>query len=176
MPVVVPSQRCDAVALQDAAAAQRIGELARAARRIPVSMTMDLAPDRARDDLGLGMKAIRVFSSDERSSGWFCINPFTRPSSAFLRFEPSTVDCIAVPSLGRGVEHIAELVPMRTGPALQPHLGVVHVDLVRRVDLDAGSTVGRTTFFRLLACLMMFSRDRSSPHCLIRCSSSMPCV
>ena len=60
MPVIVPSQRCDPVALQDAAAAQRIGELARAARRIPVSITMDLALDRARDDLGLGMKAIRM--------------------------------------------------------------------------------------------------------------------
>ena len=42
--------------------------------------------------------------------------------------------------------------------------------------LMPGSTVGRTTSLRFFACLMMFSRDRSLPHCLIRCSSSMPCV
>jgi hypothetical protein len=36
---------------------------------------------------------------------------------------------------GRGVQNVAELIPARTGPALQPHLGKVHIDLVGR---DAG--------------------------------------
>src|SRR5216684_3467038 len=42
--------------------------------------------------------------------------------------------------------------------------------------LMPGSTVGITTSFRLLACLMMFSRDRSLPHCLMICSRIKPWV
>ena len=42
----------------------------------------------------------------------------------------------------RAVQHLAELVPMRAGPALQPHLGEVHVDLVGGVHQDAGQRRG----------------------------------
>jgi hypothetical protein len=38
----------------------------------------------------------------------------------------------------QGVQNIAELFPMRARPTLQSHLRIVHIDLIRRVDLDTG--------------------------------------
>src|SRR6267142_1558431 len=60
MPVVVPGERCDPIARRDAMTAQRIGQLPRAARRVRIAIAMDRAFDRPRDDLGAGMKAIRM--------------------------------------------------------------------------------------------------------------------
>src|SRR6266404_4468850 len=60
VPKIVPGERCNTVARRNAMTAQRIGQLSRPTRRIRIAIAVDRAFDGTRDNLGAGMKAIRM--------------------------------------------------------------------------------------------------------------------
>src|SRR6266852_8674319 len=60
MPMVIPRQRRNPVALPDAAALQRIGQLARTARGILVGISMNRTFDGARYNLGAAVKPVGI--------------------------------------------------------------------------------------------------------------------
>jgi hypothetical protein len=64
VPVAVPGERGNAIAVDDALPGQRARELARSRMRVAIRVAMNRAFDGARDDLGIAVKAIRV--ADQR--------------------------------------------------------------------------------------------------------------
>ena len=64
MTMAIPGDGANALALLHAEARERVGELARASMRIAIGVAMDRSFDRAGDDLGVPMAAIRM--ADER--------------------------------------------------------------------------------------------------------------